>query len=595
MSALDALIPAPRLLERDHVDLAAPPERAWDEVRHGDLARSPFARALFAVRTLPERVRGRDQREPVLRMDDLRSTVDRPGFQVLVDDPPREVAVGAIGKVWELEIPFVHVAGAEAFAAFEAPDEVKVAWALRVTPLGARDSRLELELRVDATSEAAWERFRRYFRWVGPGSHFIRRSVLASLRRELGSPEDREEDRSLPGDELLPDAAGQITHGITIEAPPDAIWPWLVQMGCRRGGFYSLDVLDNAGRRSAREIHPDLQHVAVGDVLPASPEGEGGFEVLAVERPRVLLLGGLFDADAEVQRPLSAPRPERYWHVTWAFVLEPLDGRSTRLHVRARAAFAPSQRLHSAWIRPVHHLMQTAQLENLAARVEGRLPRDDWRDVLEGVAGAGAMVLAFLTPFLRGPREHWGLSEEAARAELPGDELVAHPRWGWTHGIEIDAPAEEVWPWVAQIGADRAGFYSYQWLENVAGCDLSNAETVHPEWEVHQGDSLVLHPKGPPMTVVEVEPGHHFVAYGAPDPEAQARGEPWAESSWLFLVEPLGPRRSRFVSRLRSALSDDLATRLTMGPTLLEPVGFAMDRRMLRGVKERAERAGGSP
>ena len=76
--------------------------------------------------------------------------------------------------------------------------------------------------------------------------------------------------RPLPSDELLPDANGQLTHGVTIAAPPEAIWPWLVQMGCRRAGYYSVDTLDNAGARSAREIHPELLHIAVGDILPAT-------------------------------------------------------------------------------------------------------------------------------------------------------------------------------------------------------------------------------------------------------------------------------------------------------------------------------------
>src|SRR6185436_9994343 len=118
-----------------------------------------------------------------------------------------------------------------------------------------------------------WQRFRRYFRLIGPGSHFIRHTALAAFERRFASPESREDERPLPGDELLPDAVGQLTHGITIGAPPDQIWPWLVQMGCRRAGYYSIDLLDNGGVPSAREIHPELGEVRVGDVLPATPEG----------------------------------------------------------------------------------------------------------------------------------------------------------------------------------------------------------------------------------------------------------------------------------------------------------------------------------
>jgi hypothetical protein len=589
MTALDRLIPNPHRVELDHVDLDAEPARVWELIRHGDLGRSPLIRALFALRTLPSRLAG-ETGDMRLRLDDLVSSPERPGFQVLAEDAPREVAVGAIGKVWKADIPFVHVANADAFAAFAEPDFVKVAWAVRVSPRGERGTRVEFELRVDATDEASWRRFRAYFRIIGPASHFIRRSLLASLAHELGTPEARENERPLPGDDRLPDASAQITHGIDIEAPPEAIWPWLVQMGCRRAGFYSIDVLDNAGVPSAREIHPELQRLAVGDILPATPEGEDGFEVLRINEPRVLLLGGLFDAGAGEQIPFDAPRPERFWHVTWAFVLEPLDATTTRLHVRARGAFPASGRLHAAWIRPVHGLMQGAQLRHLKARVEGTLPREDARDVLAGLGGAARMLFSVMTPFLREARSHWGVDVATAERALPGDDLVGAPRWSWTHGVEIEAGASAVWPWIAQIGADKGGFYSYQWLENVAGCGLRNAEAIHPEWEIQPGGELVLHPKMPPLRVTAAERGQWFVAYGAPDEAARAAGKPWVAASWLFFVEPLGDQRCRLLSRYRAACSDDLATRLSFGPTLIEPIGFAMDRRMLLGVKGLVER-----
>jgi hypothetical protein len=587
-AALDVLIPTPRLLELDHADLAAHPARVWELVRHGDLARSRLIRALFALRTLPER--RHPHAEFSLRLDDLRSTAEHPGFQILGNEPPHEVTVGAIGKVWQAEIPFRHLPDAATYAAVVDPGWVKVAWAIRVLPRGAADSRVEIEVRVDATDDESWRKFRRYFTVIGPASRFIRRSALASLARELGTPEAAERQRPLPGDELLPGAAGQLDHGITIAATPEAIWPWLVQMGCHRGGFYSIDLLDNANQRSAREIHPDLQALTVGQVIPARPDGSAGFEVLGVAPPHSLILGGLYDAGADRQLPFASPRPMKFWQVTWAFVLEPLEPGTTRLHVRARAAFPSTGQLHASWIRPVHALMQTAQLRHLAARAEGRQASDDWRDVLDGLGGAAAMALAFLTPFSRHRRAHFGLTAAEAETARPGDDLIPAPRWQWTHGIDIDAPAAAVWPWVAQVGADRGGFYSYQWLENVAGCELRNAEVIHPEWALGEGDALRLHPRMPPMPVVRASPGQWFVAFAPADAAARAAGKPWAAASWLFQVEPLGPGRCRFVSRFRSDCSPDLATRLQMGPALVEPIGFVMDRHMLRGVKQRAER-----
>ena len=590
MNALERLIPTPRLLEINRADLAADAATVFERVRHSDLGgSSALIRALFRARELPRRMRG--STEPaVLGVDALRSTPERPGFTLLADDPPREFAVGAIGQVWQLAIPFVHVADAEAFAAFAEPGQIKVAWAMRAIPIGEHASTLEFELRVDATDDEAWRKFRRYFSVIGIGSHLIRHTLLAGLSRELGTPEAQDEARALAGDALLPDASAQITQAITIAAPPQRIWPWLVQMGGGRAGFYSLDMLDNGGKPSARELHPELARLAVGDVIAARPDGQDGFEVLQLEPERTLLLGGLFDAAAHRQLAFAAVRPQRYWHVTWAFVLQPLDDRHTRLLVRARAAFPSSGRLHALFIRPVHRLMQSVQLRNLAARAEGRLRRDSARDVLEGVGGAGTIAGSVLTPFLRSRRERAGLDAAAVAATYPGDDLVQRPRCFWTHAVEVDAPARAVWPWLAQIGADRGGFYSYQWLENLVGCELRNAETVHPEWALHRGDDLVLHPNMPPLRVIEVEPGRHLLSHAPADPAARAAGQPWVAASWLFALEPLGEGRCRVLSRFRSDYSNDLPTRLASGPALVEPVGFVMDRRMLRGIKARAER-----
>jgi hypothetical protein len=234
---------------------------------------------------------------------------------------------------------------------------------------------------------------------------------------------------------------------------------------------------------------------------------------------------------------------------------------------------------------------------------------DGWRDVAEGAAGVAVMTAALLTPFSRGRRARWGTGGQAVARRYPGDELVPQPRWGWTHAVQVQAPAADVWPWVAQIGADRGGFYSYQWLENLIGCQVRNAAVIHPEWAAREGGELRLHPKAPPLRIVSVQPGRALVAYMAPvpalsgtrQPEAPHPGGParardrWMTASWLFLVEPTGPGRCRVISRYRCDTSADLSSRLQFGPAIVEPVSFAMDRRMLIGVKQRAERAQEKP
>ena len=232
MNTLDGLIPEPQRLELDHVDVAALPDRTWRVVRHGNLARSPTVRALFSVRTIPARLRGDDVEPTAMRIDDIVSA-ERPGFRLLAESE-LEVAVGAIGKVWQLDIPFVDVRTAEEFLRFQEPGYAKVAWALRVIPRGESGSRIEVEVRVSATDDESWIKFRRYFRLIGPASRFIRHHLLSSFVSELGAPEAVENERPLPGDDLLPDAAAQMTDGITIKASPEAIWPWLVQRAERR-------------------------------------------------------------------------------------------------------------------------------------------------------------------------------------------------------------------------------------------------------------------------------------------------------------------------------------------------------------------------
>jgi hypothetical protein len=178
--------------------------------------------------------------------------------------------------------------------------------------------------------------------------------VSGVLSRRPVRPLGDEARRPLPGDELVPGAKVRWTHGIAIRARPTEIWPWLLQMGCRRAGWYSYDGLDNGGVPSADRIVAELQRVEVGDIFPMTPTADDGFVVRAVEPKRALVLG---DAAGSA---------------TWAFVLEPIDEASTRLVTRARAGyerFAVGLLIGLVW-HPIHFGMQRRQLLNLKRLAE---------------------------------------------------------------------------------------------------------------------------------------------------------------------------------------------------------------------------------
>ncbi|MDH4063340.1 MAG: hypothetical protein OEW19_02995 [Acidobacteriota bacterium] len=178
-------------------------------------------------------------------------------------------------------------------------------------------------------------------------------------RSVRATPSERR--RPLDGDDLIPDAVGSLTHAITIGRPPEAVWPWLVQMGGDRAGWYSYDVIDNARRPSATRILPDLQSIEVGMIVPALPGATDAFTVLRVDPHRTLVLGWV--------------RAARAIAMTWAFVLEPAAGAHARLIVRARVGHAYQFHGVPAWaargvLPPVHFVMQRKQLLGIAWRAE---------------------------------------------------------------------------------------------------------------------------------------------------------------------------------------------------------------------------------
>jgi hypothetical protein len=366
-SLIASFMPAFSIRQADRVAVAASPDHAYAAARTLDMSQVAFVRWLFQLRILPDRIaaafRGRSY--PALRasgIDDI--TRAGSGFLLLGEEPGREVVVGAVGKFWQPAIEYAAVTPA-GFTAFDRPGFGKLAWCIRVDPREGGGSWVGFELRVGATDPASLARFKRYWWIIGRFSHAIRRSFLGKLVAELG-PAGSDERRSLPGDEILAASRVQKTHGVTIEAPVASVWPWLVQIGARRAGWYSYDLLDNGGTHSAERIVPELQHLYVGKMIPALPTSPDGFAVLRLEPERALVLGdpGLLPGAARSGGPP--------WQTTWAFVLAPIGETATRLTVRARADFPPAWTM--AVVRPLlglaHEVMERRQLHNLRRRAE---------------------------------------------------------------------------------------------------------------------------------------------------------------------------------------------------------------------------------
>jgi proline iminopeptidase len=145
-----------------------------------------------------------------------------------------------------------------------------------------------------------------------------------------------------PGAELVPEGERAATMAVTIEAPPVQVWPWLVQMGGDRGGWYSWDRLDNGGRPSATEIHPEWQDLALGDYVKYWTGGRAvdAWQVAAFEPNRFLGLRGLMDLRGRRLDP-DEPRPSAYVEGLWAFLLNELPGGRTRLVISGYQTMRP--------------------------------------------------------------------------------------------------------------------------------------------------------------------------------------------------------------------------------------------------------------
>ncbi len=211
------------------------------------------------------------------------------------------------------------------------------------------------------------------------------------------------------------------------------------------------------------------------------------------------------------------------------------------------------------------------------------------------VAALAALAVQYFV-LIRPWYQTWGATAEEAQQPLPGDAFWPDAASVETRAITIAAAPEKVWPWIAQIGQDRGGFYSYRWLENLVGCEMPDADRLLGLPDPKPGEKLWMYPKRKAGgmgygTYAAVDHGRSMVlatrGFDPPGPDGTIR----QGGTWSFALKPLGDGTTRLLVRGRVGVEGE---RLGLGKWLFtalffDPVHFAMERKMMLSLKDRAE------
>jgi len=199
-----------------------------------------------------------------------------------------------------------------------------------------------------------------------------------------------------------------------------------------------------------------------------------------------------------------------------------------------------------------------------------------------GIGGAALVAVSAAVAYSP-PARRWYLTYGATADEitgtLPGDELLPHPDLRSTRAITIAAPPSSVWPWLVQMGSGRGGAYTYDWIENLFGLNMHSAAEILPEFQgLAAGDLLPLGPNGPAMRVEICDPDRTLAFRST-------------VGDWVWIFHLSGHRLgTRLVSRNRIAVTHPGPALRLVNRVVMEPGSLIMERRMLLGIKERAER-----
>jgi hypothetical protein len=210
--------------------------------------------------------------------------------------------------------------------------------------------------------------------------------------------------------------------------------------------------------------------------------------------------------------------------------------------------------------------------------------------ILALLATLAVILIAFFT-FVRPWYLQWGATAEEQSRALPGDEMVPDAVGQSTHAITIHANVDRVWPWLAQLGRDRGGFYSYDLLENLVGCEMPTEDRLRPDRQQWQlGDKLWMYPENK-AGGIGFATLHTYVPGRALGFGAHATGTPPSASdngSWSLVLEPVDSSTTRMFARGRGKPGRSLLG-VAFDRAIFEPVHFVMERRMMIGIRQLAE------
>jgi hypothetical protein len=193
------------------------------------------------------------------------------------------------------------------------------------------------------------------------------------------------------------------------------------------------------------------------------------------------------------------------------------------------------------------------------------------------LAGAGAFVATY--PCWRPWCLSWGARPEEEDGALPGDDLLGDPDVITTRAVTIEAPPEAVWPWLAQMGPGRGGLYTYDWIDNLLGLRVHSVDVILPQFQdVKVGDAQTLGKSGPTLRVATCEERRAVVL--------RSDDGNWV---WAFILQPEGAA-TRLLSRNRIASPGSSNLAKWFFRYVMEPGSLIMERKMLLGIKYRAER-----